>query len=149
MSIITNTERPPVYGRRARPPGIAVILLGLVVAIVPVLIYQTYEAMPDMEMKCLFTARVEIAHLENESPHRLSGGELRRVAIARSLNTDPALIIADEPTGDLDPAAAEIVMTLLADITDREPPFSSRLTNPDISVTGPGILSWRKAGSNQ
>lgn len=60
--------------------------------------------------------RLEIAHLENEHPHRLSGGELRRVAIARSLIADPALIIADEPTGDLDPATTEIVMTLLADI---------------------------------
>jgi hypothetical protein len=37
------------------------MILGLAVAIVPILVYQTYEAMPDMEMKCLFTARLEIA----------------------------------------------------------------------------------------
>lgn len=61
MGAVTNTERPPVYGRRVRPLGIAFIILGLAVAIVPVMIYQTYEAMPDMEMKCLLTARVEIA----------------------------------------------------------------------------------------
>ena len=56
----TIAERPPAYGRRARPIGIAVVILGLAVAIVPALIYQTYEAMPNMEMKCFFTARAEI-----------------------------------------------------------------------------------------
>ncbi len=60
--------------------------------------------------------RLEIGHLEKERPSRLSGGELRRVAIARSLIADPALIIADEPTGDLDPVTTEIVMALLAEI---------------------------------
>lgn len=61
MSTFTNIERSPAYEWRARPVGIAVIILGLVVAAVPVLIYQSYEAMPGMEMKCLFTARAEIA----------------------------------------------------------------------------------------
>ena len=61
-------------------------------------------------------SRLEIAHLEKENPRHLSGGELRRVAIARSLIADPALIIADEPTGDLDLITTEIVMSLLAEI---------------------------------
>jgi putative ABC transport system ATP-binding protein len=63
--------------------------------------------------------RVGIAALENEYPHRLSGGELRRVAIARSLVADPKILIADEPTGDLDPTNTAEVMALFQDIHRR------------------------------
>jgi putative ABC transport system ATP-binding protein len=59
--------------------------------------------------------KVGIAHLEREIPRNLSGGEARRVAIARSLITHPAILIADEPTGDLDPANTDEVLRLFAE----------------------------------
>jgi cell division transport system ATP-binding protein len=50
-------------------------------------------------------------------PHQLSGGEQQRVSIARALINDPEIILADEPTGNLDPETSEEIMTLLFDIS--------------------------------
>jgi len=50
-------------------------------------------------------------------PHQMSGGEQQRIAIARALLNDPEIIIADEPTGNLDPETTEDIMRLLFDIS--------------------------------
>ncbi|SHH98392.1 putative ABC transport system ATP-binding protein [Sporobacter termitidis DSM 10068] len=59
--------------------------------------------------------RVGIAHLAGQYPAELSGGELRRVSIARGLLNTPRLLIADEPVSDLDAANAAAVFALFAD----------------------------------
>ncbi|MBL8303681.1 MAG: ATP-binding cassette domain-containing protein, partial [Ideonella sp.] len=60
-------------------------------------------------------AAVGLAGLADRLPQTLSGGQLQRVAIARAVIHRPRLILADEPTGNLDPATAGRVMDLLVD----------------------------------
>ena len=62
---------------------------------------------------------VGLAHKSYKMPHQLSGGEQQRAAIARALLNEPALILADEPTGNLDEETARGIMNLLFDINRR------------------------------
>ena len=85
--------------------------------LLPSILYANAEAPVDRARELL--AAVGLDDLADAAPTELSGGELRRMAIARALLMDPAIVLADEPTAGLDSANAAAVLTLLRDATDR------------------------------
>ena len=83
----------------------------------PSILYAKAEAPVDRARELL--SAVGLDDLADAAPTELSGGELRRMAIARALLMDPAIVIADEPTAGLDSTNATAVLTLLRDAADR------------------------------
>ena len=85
--------------------------------LLPSILYAKAEAPADRARELLDA--VGLDDLADAAPTELSGGELRRMAIARALLMDPAIVLADEPTAGLDSANATAVLTLLRDAADR------------------------------
>ena len=82
--------------------------------------YDMYEKEGDSEGKArYFLNELGLEHLAKSYPKELSGGELRRIIIARALMTEPKILIADEPTSDLDIEATKEVMELLKKINEK------------------------------
>ena len=66
------------------------------------------------------TCKVDMIDKADSFPHLISGGEQQRVAVARALVNNPELILADEPTGNLDPETSEKIMHLLKSVANEE-----------------------------
>ncbi|MBI1368263.1 MAG: ATP-binding cassette domain-containing protein [Planctomycetes bacterium] len=82
--------------------------------------------------------KLGLAHRVDHRPEAMSGGEQQRVAIGRALITQPDLILADEPTGNLDSAASQVVCQLLRDLCEKDHVTILMVTHE------PSVAAWAK-----
>jgi ABC-type lipoprotein export system ATPase subunit len=88
-------------------------------------------------------ARLGLAEVAGLRPHQLSGGEQQRFALARALVGDPSLVLADEPIGNLDAAAGDVVLDLLREIADEGRAVVMVTHQPEASARADRVLELR------
>lgn len=89
---------------------------------------------------------VGLSHREDHYPTELSGGEMQRVAIARSLANDPEVILADEPTGNLDTKTGHVVMEFLENLNRQGKTIVMITHDPDLAQKHADLVYWLKDG---
>jgi lipoprotein-releasing system ATP-binding protein len=100
--------------------------------LIPTLVAPKDDARQDRALKLL--EQIGLSNRIHHRPHELSGGEKQRVALARALIRNPELILCDEPTGNLDRASSDIVLSLLLDLHQKQRGILIVVThNPDIA----------------
>ena len=116
---LTPSERARVRNRQIGFIFQAFNLIGDLTVYENVELPLTYRGMPSAERNARVTQaleRVGMAHRIKHYPSQLSGGQQQRVAVARAVAGDPAILLADEPTGNLDSSNGEAVMELLREL---------------------------------
>src|SRR4030095_15714651 len=116
---LTHSERARVRNREIGFIFQAFNLIGDLTVYENVELPLTYRGMPSSERRKRVQEsleKVEMAHRMSHYPSQLSGGQQQRVAVARALGGQPSILLADEPTGNLDSRNGEAVMDLLGDL---------------------------------
>jgi len=121
---ITHMSESQLAGVRNRKIGVVFQAFNLIPTLtaqenVEVPLYVGNHPGSPSERAAAMLALVGLEHRLAHKPNEMSGGEQQRVAIARALATDPAIVIMDEPTGNLDAHNSENVLHLIADLQRR------------------------------
>jgi len=109
-------------------------------AVENVLVPVMFDGDPPLERAMELLERVGLEHRWDHRPAQLSGGERQRLAVARALINDPALLLADEPTGNLDHQTGEGILKLFMDLVKEG--RSVILVTHDIEVANQGELRF-------
>jgi len=119
VASLTASERARIRNREIGFVFQAFNLIGDLTVYENVELPLTYRGMPGSERKQRVQEALELvgmSHRVKHYPSQLSGGQQQRVAVARALVGQPSILLADEPTGNLDSANGEAVMQLLQDL---------------------------------
>ena len=110
-------------------------------------LYVTNAGRGEVKKRVLHAlADVGLSHKRNQMPHELSGGEQQRVVIARAVVNEPSILIADEPTGNLDPMSSAEIMDLLTKINMRGTAILMATHNYDLVKKYPARIVQLKEG---
>jgi putative ABC transport system ATP-binding protein len=107
------------------------------------LYYQGRDRDESRERAEMLAGRVGLGERLDHRPSELSGGQMQRVAIARALSNEPRLLLADEPTGNLDSATTHQIMDLLSELNDQGTTIVMVTHEPDIAEYCPTHLHMR------
>jgi putative ABC transport system ATP-binding protein len=117
VSKLSDDELAVVRGQRIGFVFQTFNLLSRTTAIENVELPLHYQGRPAREAALKALEAVKLAHRYDHRPNQLSGGERQRVAIARAIVTDPAIILADEPTGNLDSKTGVEILGIFDDLS--------------------------------
>jgi putative ABC transport system ATP-binding protein len=107
------------------------------------LIYAGVPAKERQEKARSALARVDLADRTHHKPNELSGGQRQRVAIARALVNDPSILLADEPTGNLDSKTSEEIMSVFEELHDSGQTIIMVTHEHDISERAQRVVTLR------
>ena len=105
------------------------------------LVYRGVAPATRMDLARQQLSRVGLAHRSHHLPKELSGGERQRVAIARALVTDPSLLLADEPTGNLDSASTGAILDLIESLHDEGVTVAIITHDAEVAERAPRTIS--------
>jgi putative ABC transport system ATP-binding protein len=147
VSSLTQDERADIRSRRLGFVFQSYNLLSRTTALENAELPMIYSGVPEIERRRIALEKlavVGIDHLRDHTPNQMSGGQQQRVAIARSLVNDPALILADEPTGALDTQSSKEVMELFTRLNQEQGITILLVTHePEVAAYAKRIISFR------
>jgi len=108
-------------------------LIPYLTALENVMLAQYYHSMVDRDEAKEVLERVGLAHRISHLPSQLSGGEQQRVCIARALINQPAIILADEPTGNLDEANEGVILKFFKELHEEGRTIIVVTHNPEVA----------------
>ena len=115
-------------------------LLPYLTACENVMLAQYYHSVTDKAAALAALERVGLTHRSDHLPKQLSGGEQQRVCIARALITEPEILFADEPTGNLDAENEQTVLRIFAELHAQNRTIVMVTHNPDLGAQTDRII---------